>query len=124
MAFLRATSAYESRSLPARAVPAPPSLADYPVWAELRAESRAFLTLGADLAGGRPDPHGVPAPHSPLPHEIRGTTPILLLFRQSTIPSSRIPLSNVTRGMTQDGHDRYWIAAARRRGGMTRAVRR
>jgi ribosomal-protein-alanine N-acetyltransferase len=128
MAFLRATSAYESPVIAGEGLfLRTPSLADYPVWAELRAESRAFLTpweptwpaddltrtafrrrIRRYLTEIRED-HAYP----------------FFIFRQSDYTLlGGITLSNVTRGMTQTATIGYWMGERHAgRGGMTRAVR-
>jgi [ribosomal protein S5]-alanine N-acetyltransferase len=128
MAFLRATSAYESPVIAGEGLfLRTPSLADYPVWAELRAESRAFLTpweptwpaddltrtafrrrIRRYLTEIRED-HAYP----------------FFIFRQSDYTLlGGITLSNVTRGMTQTATLGYWMGERHAgRGGMTRAVR-
>ena len=127
MAFLRATSPYESPVIAGEGLfLRTPSLADYPVWAELRAESRAFLTpweptwpaddltrtafrrrIRRYLTEIRED-HAYP----------------FFIFRQSDYTLlGGITLSNVTRGMTQTATIGYWMGERHAgRGGMTRAV--
>jgi ribosomal-protein-alanine N-acetyltransferase len=128
MAFLRATSPHESPVIAGEGLfLRTPSLADYPVWAELRTESRAFLTpweptwpaddltrtafrrrIRRYLTEIRED-HAYP----------------FFIFRQSDYTLlGGITLSNVTRGMTQTATIGYWMGERHAgRGGMTRAVR-
>ena len=128
MAFLRATSPYETPVSAGEGLfLRTPSLADYPVWAELRAESRAFLTpweptwpaddltrtafrrrIRRYLTEIRED-HAYP----------------FFIFRQSDYTLlGGITLSNVTRGMTQTATIGYWMGERHAgRSGMTRAVR-
>ena len=128
MAFLRATSAYESPVIAGEGLfLRTPSLADYPAWAELRAESRGFLTpweptwpaddltrtafrrrIRRYLTEIRED-HAYP----------------FFIFRQSDYTLlGGITLSNVTRGMTQTATVGYWMGERHAgRGVMTRAVR-
>jgi len=128
MAFLRATSAYENPVIAGEGVfLRTPSLADYQAWAELRAESRAFLTpweptwpaddltrtafrrrIRRYLTEIRED-HAYP----------------FFIFRQADYTLlGGITLSNVNRGMTQTATLGYWMGERYAgRGSMTRAVR-
>jgi ribosomal-protein-alanine N-acetyltransferase len=128
MAFLRATSAYENPVIAGEGVfLRTPSLADYQAWAELRAESRAFLTpweptwpaddltrtafrrrIRRYLTEIRED-HAYP----------------FFVFRQADYTLvGGITLSNVNRGMTQTATLGYWMGERYAgRGYMIRAVR-
>ena len=128
MAFLRASTPYETPVLPGEGLfLRTPSLADYPAWAELRAESRAFLT-----------PWEPTWPADDLTRtafrrrirryqtEIREDHAYpFFIFRQSDyLLLGGITLSNVTRGMTQTATVGYWMGERHAgRGSMTRALR-
>ena len=128
MAFLRSSSPHESPIVPGEGIYLRmPSLADYGAWAELRAESRAFLTPweptwpSDDLTRTAyrrrvrryqaevHDDHAYP----------------FFIFRQ---PDGGlvggVTLSNVTRGMTQTATVGYWMGERyANQSFMTRAVR-
>ncbi len=104
-----------------------PSLADYPAWTELRAESRIFLT-----------PWEPTWPADDLTRtafrrrirryqlEVREDHAYpFFIFRQADYRLlGGITLSNVTRGMTQTATVGYWMGEQHAgRGHMTRAVR-
>jgi ribosomal-protein-alanine N-acetyltransferase len=128
MAFLRASTSLESPAISGQGVfLRVPSLADYPEWAQLRSESRTFLT-----------PWEPTWPADDLTRaafrrrvrryqtEMRDDhSYAFFIFSQ---PDSRlvggVTLSNVTRGMTQTGTVGYWMGERfANRGMMTRAVR-
>jgi [ribosomal protein S5]-alanine N-acetyltransferase len=128
VAFLRVTTPFETPVIPGEGLfLRTPSLADYPAWAELRAESRAFLT-----------PWEPTWPADDLTRtafrrrvrryqtEIREDHAYpFFIFRQSDyMLLGGITLSNVSRGMTQTATVGYWMGERHaNRGGMTRAVR-
>jgi ribosomal-protein-alanine N-acetyltransferase len=128
VAFLRVTTPFETPVIPGEGLfLRTPSLADYPAWAELRAESRAFLT-----------PWEPTWPADDLTRtafrrrvrryqtEIREDHAYpFFIFRQSDyLLLGGITLSNVSRGMTQTATVGYWMGERHaNRGGMTRAVR-
>jgi ribosomal-protein-alanine N-acetyltransferase len=128
MAFLRATPAFETPVIPGAGLfLRTPSIADYSAWAELRAESRAFLT-----------PWEPTWPADDLTRtafrrrvrryqtEIRDDHAYpFFIFRQADYALlGGVTLSNVTRGMTQTATVGYWMGERHAgRGSMTRAVR-
>ena len=128
MAFLRATTPFETPVIQGAGLfLRTPSLADYPAWTELRAESRAFLT-----------PWEPTWPADDLTRtafrrrirryqaEIREDHAYpFFIFRQTDYALlGGITLSNVTRGMTQTATTRLLDGRAHAgRGYMTRAVR-
>jgi ribosomal-protein-alanine N-acetyltransferase len=128
MAFLRATPPYESPVIAGEGLfLRTPSLVDYQPWAELRAESRSFLTPweptwpADDLtrAAFRRRVRRYQA-------EIREDHAYpFFIFRQSDyVLLGGITLSNVTRGMTQTATIGYWMGERfANHGYMTRAVR-
>lgn len=127
MAFLRSSTPYETPVIPADGLfLRVPSLADYPVWAQLRGESRTFLTPweptwpADDLtrAAYRRRMRRYQA-------EVREDRAYpFFVFRQSDyLLVGGITLSNVTRGMTQTATLGYWMGERHAgRGYMTRAV--
>ncbi|HEX9904418.1 MAG TPA: GNAT family protein [Propylenella sp.] len=128
MAFLRATTPYETPVLPGEGLfLRTPSLGDYTAWAELRAESRAFLT-----------PWEPSWPADDLTRtafrrrirryqtEIREDRayPFFIFRQPDHALLGGITLSNVTRGMTQSATLGYWIGERyAKQGHMTRTVR-
>ena len=128
MAFLRATTPLESPIITGEGIyMRPPSLADHSAWAELRAESRAFLT-----------PWEPTWPTDDLTRsafrrrirryqdEIRDdhAYPFFIFRQADQALLGGITLSNVTRGMTQTATLGYWMGERHaHRGYMTRAVR-
>ncbi len=128
MAFLRTSTPYEIPVIPGEGLfLRVPSLADYQPWAELRAESRAFLT-----------PWEPTWPADDLTRtafrrrirryqlEVRDDHAYaFFLFRQSDYALlGGITLSNVNRCMTQTATVGYWMGERHAgRGYMTRAVR-
>lgn len=128
MAFLRAAPAFETPVISGEGLLLrTPNIADYPAWAELRAESRAFLT-----------PWEPTWPADDLTRtafrrrvrryqtEIREDHAYpFFIFRQSDyVLLGGITLSNVSRGMTQMATVGYWMGERfAGRGVMTRAVR-
>jgi len=128
MAFLRATTPLETPVIPGDGVfLRTPGLSDYPAWAELRAESRAFLT-----------PWEPTWPSDDLTRaafrrrvrryltEIRDdhAYPFFIFRQPEGILVGGITLSNVTRGMTQTATLGYWMGQRYAGHGlMTRAVR-
>ena len=128
MAFLRTNATYDVPVIPGEGLfLRVPSLADYQPWAELRAESRGFLT-----------PWEPTWPADDLTRtafrrrvrryqlEIREDHAYpFFIFRQSDYALlGGITLSNVTRGMTQTATVGYWMGERHAgRGHMTRAVR-
>lgn len=128
MAFLRATAPYETPVISGEGLfLRTPGPADYPAWAELRAESRAFLT-----------PWEPTWPADDLTRtafrrrirryqmEVREDRAYpFFIFRQADYALlGGITLSNVTRGMTQTATLGYWMGERHaNRGHMTRAVR-
>ena len=128
MAFLRASTPFEVPVLSGDGVfLRTPTLSDYAAWAELRGESRAFLTPweptwpADDLTrtayrrrirryqGEIRDEHAYP----------------FFIYRPSDyVLLGGITLSNVTRGMTQTATIGYWMGERHAgRGVMTRALR-
>ena len=128
MAFLRASLPFETPVISGVGLfLRTPSLADYSEWAELRAESRAFLTPweptwpADDLTrtafrrrirryqSETREDHAYP----------------FFIFRQSDgALLGGITLSNVTRGMTQTATIGYWMGQRHAgQGAMSRAVR-
>jgi len=128
MAFLRATTPLETPVIPGDGVfLRTPGLSDYPAWAELRAESRAFLT-----------PWEPTWPSDDLTRaafrrrvrryltEIRDdhAYPFFIFRQPEGVLVGGITLSNVTRGMTQTATLGYWMGQRYAGHGlMTRAVR-
>lgn len=128
MAFLRTTTSYETPVIPGEGLfLRTPSLADYAAWAELRAESRTFLT-----------PWEPTWPADDLTRtafrrrvrryqlEIREdhAYPFFIFRHSDYVLLGGVTLSNVTRGMTQTATVGYWMGERYAgRGHMTRAVR-
>jgi ribosomal-protein-alanine N-acetyltransferase len=128
MAFLRATTPLESPIIAGEGIyMRPPNLADHAGWAELRAQSRAFLT-----------PWEPTWPSDDLTRsafrrrirryqdEIRDdhAYPFFIFRQADQALLGGITLSNVTRGMTQTATLGYWMGERHaNRGYMTRAVR-
>jgi ribosomal-protein-alanine N-acetyltransferase len=128
MAFLRATTPHETPVIQGDGLfLRTPSFADYAVWAELRAESRAYLT-----------PWEPTWPADDLTRtafrrrirryqaEIREDRAYpLFIFRQTDYALlGGITLSNVARGMTQTATLGYWMGERHaNKGYMTKAVR-
>jgi [ribosomal protein S5]-alanine N-acetyltransferase len=128
MAFLRVAAPYETPVISGEGLfLRTPSLADYVAWAELRAESRRFLT-----------PWEPTWPADDLTRtafrrrvrryqlEIREDRAYpFFIFRQvDYVLLGGITLSNVTRGMTQTATLGYWMGERHAgKGSMTRAVR-
>lgn len=127
MAFLRASTSLETPIISGQGLfLRVPSLADYPEWAQLRAESRAFLT-----------PWEPTWPADDLTRaafrrrirryqtEIREdqSYPFFIFAQPDSVLVGGVTLSNVTRGMTQTGTVGYWMGERHAgRGLMTRAV--
>jgi ribosomal-protein-alanine N-acetyltransferase len=127
MAFLRASTSLETPIISGQGLfLRVPSLADYPEWAQLRAESRAFLT-----------PWEPTWPADDLTRaafrrrirryqtEIREdhSYPFFIFTQPDSVLVGGVTLSNVTRGMTQTGTVGYWMGERHAgRGLMTRAV--
>ena len=128
MAFLRVAAPYEMPVIQGAGLfLRMPSLADFPAWARLRAESRAFLT-----------PWEPTWPADDLTRtafrrrirryymEVREDRAYpFFIFRQSDyVLLGGITLSNVTRGMTQTATLGYWMGERfANQGHMTGAVR-
>ena len=128
MAFLRASTHFETPVIPGEGLfLRTPTLADYPAWAELRGESRAFLT-----------PWEPTWPADDLTRtafrrrvrryqtEIREdhAYPFFIFRQNEYVLLGGITLSNVTRGMTQTATVGYWMGERHAgQGHMTRAVR-
>jgi ribosomal-protein-alanine N-acetyltransferase len=128
MAFLRATSAYDPPVLSGDGLfLRTPGITDYAAWAELRAESRAFLTpweptwpvddltrtafrrrIRRYQAEWRED-HAYP----------------FFVFRQEDyVLLGGVTISNISRGMTQMATIGYWMGERNaNRGYMTKAMR-
>jgi ribosomal-protein-alanine N-acetyltransferase len=128
MAFLRATTPLESPIIAGEGVyMRPPNLADYSTWAELRAESRAFLTPW------EPTWPADDLTRSAFRRRIRRyqdeirddhAYPFFIFRQADQILLGGITLSNVTRGMTQTATLGYWMGERHaNRGYMTRAVK-
>ena len=128
MAFLRATSPYESPVIAGEGLfLRTPSLADYAAWAAIRAESRAFLTPW------EPTWPADDLTRTAFRRRIRRYVSEIredhaypfFIFRQADYALlGGITLSNVNRGMTQTATLGYWMGERHAgRGGMTRAVR-
>ena len=127
MAFLRAGTPFEAPIIAGQTVYLRmPSLADYAAWAELRAESRNFLT-----------PWEPTWPADDLTRtayrrrirryqtEVRDdhSYPFFIFSQSDGALLGGITLSNVTRGMTQTATVGYWMGERHaNRGYMTRAV--
>ena len=128
MAFLRVGASFESPIVSGQGLfLRVPSLADYSEWAQLRAESRAFLT-----------PWEPTWPSDDLTRaafrrrirryqsEMRDdhSYPFFIFSQPDSVLVGGVTLSNVTRGMTQTGTIGYWMGERYAgRGMMTRAVR-
>jgi [ribosomal protein S5]-alanine N-acetyltransferase len=128
MAFLRAAAPYETPVISGDGMfLRTPSLADYAAWADLRAESRTFLT-----------PWEPAWPADDLTRtafrrrirryqlEVREDRAYpFFIFRQADyVLLGGITLSNVTRGMTQTATLGYWMGRQYAgQGSMTRAVK-
>jgi ribosomal-protein-alanine N-acetyltransferase len=128
MAFLRASLPFETPVISGDGLfLRTPSLADYPAWAELRAESRTFLTpweptWPADDLTRTAFRRRVRRYQS----EIRDdhAYPFFIFRQADSVLLGGITLSNVTRGMTQTATIGYWMGERHAgRGGMSRAVR-
>jgi ribosomal-protein-alanine N-acetyltransferase len=127
MAFLRVTAPYEMPVIPAAGLfMRMPSLGDYPAWARLRAESRAFLTpweptWPADDLTRTAFRRRIRRYHAEV-REDRAYP--FFIFRQSDyVLLGGITLSNVTRGMTQTATIGYWMGERfANRGHMSAAV--
>src|SRR5688500_4129042 len=128
MAFLRATTPLESPIIAGEGVyMRPPNLADYSTWAELRAESRAFLTPW------EPTWPADDLTRSAFRRRIRRyqdeirddhAYPFFIFRQADQILLGGITLSNVTRGMTQTATLGYWMGERyANRGSVTRAGR-
>ena len=128
MAFLRATTPLESPIIAGEGVyMRPPNLADYSAWAELRAESRAFLTPW------EPTWPADDLTRSAFRRRIRRyqdeirddhAYPFFIFRQADQLLLGGITLSNVTRGMTQTATLGYWMGESyANRGYMTRAVK-
>jgi len=127
MAFLRASASYDSPIISGKGVfLRMPSLADYPEWAQLRSESRTFLTPWEptwpvdDLTRAafrrriRRYQTDMREDHS---------YPFFILNQTDSVLMGGVTLSNVTRGMTQTGTVGYWMGERFANcGAMTRAV--
>ena len=128
MAFLRATPPYETPVVSGDGLflrmPGP---ADYPAWAELRADSRAFLTPWEPT--WPPDDLTRTAFRRRIRRyqaEVRDDRAYpFFIFRQiDNALLGGITLSNVARGMTQTATLGYWMGERfANQGHMTRAVR-
>jgi ribosomal-protein-alanine N-acetyltransferase len=128
MAFLRASTSYESPVISGQGVfLRMPSLADYPEWAQLRSESRAFLTpweptWPADDLTRAAFRRRIRRYQS----EIRDdhSYPFFIFSHPESVLVGGVTLSNVTRGMTQTGTLGYWMGERHAGHGlMTQAVR-
>ena len=128
MAFLRVTPPFETPVIPGEGLfLRTPSLADYTAWAQLRAESRAFLapwepTWPADDLSRTAYRRRIRRYQAEI-REDRAYP--FFIFRQSDYALlGGITLSNLTRGMTQAATIGYWMGERHAgQGGMTRAVR-
>ena len=100
-------------------------MGDYPAWAELRAQSRDFLTLGAAVGARRTIPRLVPPPPAPIPaRAARGRGLRLAHLPPPGDLVGGLTLSNVRRGVAQSCSVGYWIGATYANAGyMTEAVR-
>ena len=128
MAFLRSSSVLESPVIAGKGLYLrTPSLADYPEWAQIRAESRAFLTpweptWPADDLTRAAFRRRIRRYQS----EIRDDQayPFFIFRDGDGALLGGITLSNVTRGMTQTATVGYWMGERHAdRGYMTNAVR-
>ena len=127
MAFLRVAAPYEMPVIPGAGLfLRMPSLGDYPGWARLRAESRAFLTpweptWPADDLTRTAFRRRIRRYHAEV-REDRAYP--FFIFRQSDyVLLGGITLSNVTRGMTQTATIGYWMGERfANRGHMSAAV--
>ncbi len=128
MAFLRATTSNEAAVIPGDGLfLRAPSLADYPAWTQLRAESRDFLTPW------EPTWPADDLTRTAFRRRIRRYQAELredraypfFVFRQADFALlGGITLSNVARGMTQTATLGYWMGERyANRGYMTKAVR-
>ena len=113
MAFLRATTPFETPVIQGAGLfLRMPSLADYPAWTQLRAESRAFLTpweptWPADDLTRTAFRRRIRRYHAEV-REDRAYP--FFIFRQTDyVLLGGITLSNVTRGMTQTATLGYWM---------------
>jgi [ribosomal protein S5]-alanine N-acetyltransferase len=128
MAFLRATTAFDTPVIPGEGLfMRMPSLADYPTWTALRSESRAFLTpweptWPADDLTRTAFRRRIRRYHSEV-REDRAYP--FFIFRQNDYALlGGITLSNVSRGMTQTATLGYWMGERHAgKGHMTAAVR-
>ena len=128
MAFLRAATPYETPVLSGEGLfLRTPSLADYLAWADLRAESRAFLTpweptWPADDLTRTAFRRRVRRYQSEIRED--HAYPFFVFRQPDYALLGGITLSNISRGMTQTATVGYWMGERHAgRGSMTRAVR-
>jgi ribosomal-protein-alanine N-acetyltransferase len=128
MAFLRASTSFESPIISAQGVfLRVPSLADYPEWAQLRSESRTFLTpweptWPADDLTRAAFRRRIRRYQSEMRDD--HSYAFFIFSQPDSVLVGGVTLSNVTRGMTQTGTVGYWMGERyANRGMMTRAVR-
>ena len=96
-----------------------PQMSDYARMGDLaRGEPRLPHAVGADLAGGRSEPRGVPPPAAPLCRgPARRPSYAFFLFRKSDDALvGGLTLANIRRGVAQAGSLGYWMGAFARRG--------
>jgi len=113
MAFLRVTAPYEMPVIPGPGLfLRMPSLGDYPAWARLRAESRAFLTpweptWPADDLTRTAFRRRIRRYHAEVRED--RAYPFFIFRQNDYVLLGGITLSNVTRGMTQTATIGYWM---------------
>jgi ribosomal-protein-alanine N-acetyltransferase len=128
VAFLRANTPYEVPVLSGESVfLRTPTLADYGPWAELRSESRAFLTpweptWAAEDLTRTAFRRRIRRYQSEVRDE--HAYPFFIFHQPDCALLGGVTLSNVTRGMTQTATIGYWMGERHaNRGYMARALR-
>lgn len=128
MAFLRASASHDSPIISGQGVfLRMPSLADYAEWAQLRSESRTFLTPW------EPTWPADDLTRAAFRRRIRRyqtemrddhSYPFFIFSQTESMLLGGVTLSNISRGMTQTATLGYWMGERHaNRGIMTRAVR-
>jgi ribosomal-protein-alanine N-acetyltransferase len=128
MAFLRVSAPSESPVIAGDGLfMRTPSIADYQAWAELRGESRTFLTpweptWPADDLTRTAFRRRIRRYHNEIRED--HAYPFFIMRQSDHQLVGGITLSNITRGMTQTGTLGYWMGERyANQGFMTRAVR-
>jgi len=127
MAFLRATASFDTPVIPGAGIfLRMPSLADYPAWTRLRAESRAFLTPW------EPTWPADDLTRAAFRRRIRRYAedqrndlayPFFIFRKSDGVMVGGLTLANIRRGCAQAGSLGYWMGASyAHQGYMTAAV--